>query len=356
MIYYGIAAIFPRVMWFFNDYWVRANRLDEQQKKKIKYRLTIAAILPMFLLFVLRLKYIGADTIGYVRFFENDIRTYSFAELFNQELMRSEIGYRLYVKLISLFTRNYTVYFLINGLIIFGTLYHFAKKYTENPFVFFFLFMTLGTYSFVETGLRQTLAMMLCLWAVDFIQKKKLISFVLIVLMATSFHKSAMVFLIMYLLAFITKLDWMLIIYTVVAALLFVNFAVFQSFFNELLGYEYGVEETGNGAIFLLLVLVLCAFSMLILYNKTQEMAGKELMVHFALMSAVFWLLRMVSRTAERVSYYHMFGLYAYFSQAVNYDKDRLSSFLKWALIFACLGLFVYRNMGVGFQFFWQGA
>ena len=49
MIYYGIAAIFPLVMWFFNDYWIRANRLDEQQKRKIKYRLTIAAILPMFL-------------------------------------------------------------------------------------------------------------------------------------------------------------------------------------------------------------------------------------------------------------------------------------------------------------------
>ena len=356
MIYYGIAAIFPLAMWFLNDYLTRGDRLDEQQKRKIKYRLTIAAILPMFLLFVLRYKYVGADTIGYVRFFESEIRRYSWAELFNQELMRTEIGYRLYVKLISLLTKNYTVYFLINGLIIFGTLLHFSKKYTENPFVFSFLFMTLGTYNFVETGLRQALAMMLCLWAVDFIQKKKLIPFVLIVLVATSFHKSAMVFLLMYLLAFITKLDWMLIIYALVAAVLFVNFAAFQNFFNELLGYEYGVEETGNGAIFMLLVLVLCAFSILVLYNKTQEMKGKELMVHFALMSVVFWLLRMVSRTAERISIYYMFGLYAYFSQAVNYDKDRLSSFLKWALIFACLGLFVYRNIGVGFQFFWQGV
>ena len=93
----------------------------------------------MFLIFVLRYKYIGADTIGYVKFFETEVRDYSFRALLRQDEMRTEIGYRLYVKVISLFTSNYTIYFLINALIIFGTLYHFVKKHTDNPFIFFFL-------------------------------------------------------------------------------------------------------------------------------------------------------------------------------------------------------------------------
>ena len=358
MIFYGIAAIFPLVMWWLNDYVAKVDRLNEEQKKKNKYRLTILAILPMFLLFVLRYKYVGVDTIGYVRFFENDIRRYSFAELLNQDLMRSEIGYRLYVKAISLLTESYTVYFLINGFVIFGTLLHFAKKYAENTFVFFFAFMTLGTYQFMETGLRQALAMALCLWAVDFAQNKKLIRFVLMVLLAAGFHKSALLFLIIYPLSLLTKIkiNWMVFIYVVLAAVLLVNFTVFQSFFNQLLGYEYEIEETGNGGIFMLFVLVLCVFSLLIMHDKKKEMEGKELLIHLSLLSVIFWVLRLISRTAERISIYYMFGLYAYFSQAVCYDKDKIARLLKIGLILACLVVFVYRNIGVRYQFFWQGV
>jgi len=67
-------------------------------------------------------------------------------------------------------------------------------------------------------------------------------------------------------------------------------------------------------------------------------------------------VLRLVSRTAERISFYFMFGLYIYFSRAVNFERDKLDAFLKWLLIAACLFLFVYRNIGAYYKFFWQGA
>ena len=303
-----------------------------------------------------RYKYIGADTIGYVRFFEKEVRTYSFEELLNQDLMRIEIGYRIYVKIISLFTDNYTIYFLVNGLVIFGTLLHFSKKYTKNPFVFLFLFITLGTYNFVETGLRQALAMMICLWSVDFIKDKKLIPFILTVVVAYYFHKSAILFLVMYPLSLVKKLDWMMAVYIVMAIALLIGFAAFQGFFNQLLGYEYDVEETGNGGIFMMLILVLFAFSFFMMYDKPKEVDGQSLIVQLSLMTVIFWLLRLISRTAERVSFYYITGLYIYFSQAVNYDKDKLSSLLKWMLVLACLVLFVYRNLGISYKFFWQGV
>ena len=358
MIYYGIAAIFPLIMWFINDYVARVNQLDAEQKKKLTYRLTVVAILPIFLVFVLRYKYMGADTIGYVRFFQTEVRGYSFSQLFKEDLMRVEIGYRIYVKIISLFTTNYTVYFLVNGLVIFGTLLHFSKQYTKNPFVFFFLFITLGTYSFVETGLRQALAMMFCLLSVDCIKDKKPIRFVLLVVLGYFFHKSAILFLIMYPLSLIKKLDWMLAAYGIMAVVFLVGFSGFQGVFNELLGfgYEEYVDDKGGGGIFLLLIFILFAFSLFMMYDKPKEVEGQSLIIQLSLMTVIFWLLRLISRTAERVSFYYIFGLYIYFSQAVNYDKDKLSSFLKWLLILACLALFLLRNMGVNYLFFWQGA
>ncbi len=355
MIYYGIAAISPLVMWFLNSYITKVNQFDDKQKVKLKNFLTVVAILPMFLLFVLRYKYIGADTIGYVRFFQNEIRTLSFGELLNQDIMRIEIGYRIYVKLISLFTENYTVFFLINGIVIFGTLLHFAKKYTENPFVFFFLFMTLGTYGFIETGLRQTLAMMVCLWSVDFLKDKKIIRFILLVLLASFFHQSAMIFLLLIPLFLIKRIDWIILTHVVMALVFFVGFGAFQELFNQWLGYNYEIEETGNGGIFLLLVLILFAFSLFMTYNKPPKVEGQSLIIQLSLLTVTFWLLRLISRTAERISYYYIFGLYVYFSQSLSYYKDKLSNLIKVLLIAACFILFIRRNLNASYLFFWSG-
>lgn len=356
MIYYGLAAIFPLLCWAFHDWWIKQNKLSEQKKKKFKIGMVVLAILPMFLLFVLRYKYIGADTIGYVRFFEKEIRSYSFTEIFNADEFRFELGFCLYVKIISLFTENYTVFFLVNAIIIFGIVMRFACKYTQNPFVFFFLFIALGTYQFMETGLRQALAITICLLAVDFIKGKKLIPSLLTVLVAYYFHKSALIFLVVYPLCIIKKYDWLAFVYIILTGILFFGFAAFQDAFNRLLGYGYDIEETGNGGIFMMLVVILFFFSFYMLYDKKNEQEGLTTILHLSLLTVLFWILRLISRTAERISFYYITGLYIYFSQAVNYDKDKLSSLLKWLLILACLGLFVYRNVGINYLFFWQGA
>ena len=356
MIYYGIAALWPLVMWFFNYYVTRVRQLNDKQKRRLRYFLTVIAVLPMFLLFVLRYKYIGADTIGYVRFFEDEVRKYTFAELINTDLIRIEVGYRIYVKLISLITDNYTVFFLINGIVIFGTLLHFTKKYTENPFVFFFLFMTLGTYQFVETGLRQALAMMICLWAVDFLKDKKAIRFILLVLLAYCFHHSAMIFILMLPLSWVKKLDWSIVIHLFIGAAFLVGFTVFHDLFNEWLGYDYGIEETGNGGIFLALVAVLFVFSLFMTYGMFRKTDGQHLIVHLSILTVTIWILRLFSRTAERISYYYITGLYVYFSQAVQCRKDKLSDLLKGLLIAACFILFVRRIFGASYLFLWQVA
>lgn len=356
MIYYGIAAICPLVMWYFNHYVNKAYRIDDRQKIKIRNFLALAAIIPMFLLFVLRYKYIGNDTIGYVRFFEHEIRGYSFSELLVREEMRFEVGYRIYVKLISLITDNYTVFFLVNGIVIFGTLLHFAKKYTENPFVFFFLFITLGTYHFIETGLRQALAMIICLWAIDFLKDKKALRFILLVILASYFHQSALIFLMMLPLSWIKKVDWTILSHVIVAAAFVIGFTVFHETFNEWLGYDYNIEETGNGGIFLALVVLMFALSLFMTYGNPKSIEGQSLIIHLSILTVTIWILRLFSRTAERISYYYIMGLYAYFAQAVQCRKDKLSDFAKGALIVACFALFVYRNLDTGYLFFWGGA
>lgn len=354
MIYYGICALIPLLFWGIYNNYKRTYNISESNVKSIKKTLMFLSILPMVLIYVLRYKYVGVDTIGYVRFFQDEIREYTFTQLISQDLMRVEVGYRLYVKLISLFSDNYTVYFLFNAIIIFGSIYRFVLKYTENPFVFLFLFMTLGTYSFFETGLRQALAMSICLWAVDFIKNKKLIKFLLTVGLAFLFHKSAAIFLLMYPLTYLKSRNAIFTVYAVLSVVFAGGFALFQSFFNELVGYEYSVEYTGNGQIFLILLFVLFVFAYSI--NKNGKLPLNDFLLHFTLVTCIMWILRLISRTAERISFYFIFGFYAYFSNSTVARKSEVKIVIQTILLLICFALFVYRNVSTSYTFFWQGV
>ena len=356
MIYYAIVAVFPLIMWALNDYLVKTKQLDEVKEKKLKRNTFFLALLPLFLLFVLRDKTIRTDTIGYVRFFLDEIRQFSFADLLIEETMRQEIGYRLYVKIISLFTTNYTVYFLINGLVIFGAIYHFAIKHTKNPYLLVFLFVTLGTYGFIETGLRQSLAMAICLFAVDFLKDRKLIRFYLLVVLAYFFHKSALVFALIYPLCAIKDYKWSAIVYTILTVVFVLGFTVFQEIVNELLGYNYGVESTDSGFIFLVLLTGIFIYSAFTHFDHRDELKNDSTIFHLAMFTLILWVLRLISRTAERVSYYFIFGIYGYFSNTYDLGSDKISVIIKWLLVIVCFALFVYRNVGINYLFFWQGA
>jgi len=356
MIYYLIAALFPMVGWLAHELIVDANKPDAKTEKRQRAWILLASILPMVLLFVLRYKYVGTDTIGYVRQFEDGIRSIGLDEIFRDFFVEEESGFRLYVRLISLITDSYTVFFLFNAIIIFGSLYRFALKYTRNPFVFFFMFMMLGTYQFVETGLRQSLAMAICLFAVDFIKDRKILRFAALVFIAYFFHKSAVIFVLLYPLCMVKRYRWMIPLYSALAAVFAVGFGAFQNFFNELLGYDYLIEETGNGLVFMALTLIICAYSLFVMAYRNGEKENQAVIVQMALMTVVFWILRLISRTAERISYYFIFGLYAFFAQTTPYYDARITVAAKWGIIAVCLALFVYRGSGMEYTFFWQGV
>ena len=349
MIYYLVAAASPLLFWGIYE----LGKEKQNNQKAYKKWMVFLGILPMVLMFVLRYRTIGADTPGYVKFFQTEIRQISFWDLFNADLFRVETGYRIYVKLISYLTSSYTIYFLINAIVIFGTLYRFSFKFTENPFIFFFLFITLGTYQFIETGLRQGLAMTICIWALSFVKDRKPLKFILTVVLAYYFHKSAVIFLMIYPLSLIKRREIMIFIYAILTAIFTVGFAAFQSFFNELLGYEYSVEGTGNGLIFLILVTVTFLYSLIVTQRKDATKETNPLVVHMAFITVLFWVLRLISRTAERISYYFIPGLYLYFAQTTKYNDDKIAVALRWLLIVVCFALFVYRNVGATYLFFW---
>lgn len=79
-----------------------------------------------------------------------------------------------------------------------GITLRFIYKYSEDVVLSILGFMSLGILGFYMTGFRQSMAISLCLLALEMAERKRLPAFVLLVLLASLLHQTAVVFLPVY--------------------------------------------------------------------------------------------------------------------------------------------------------------
>ncbi len=74
----------------------------------------------------------------------------------------------------------------------------FIYKYSKNPCLTFLIFIAFAAFGYIFGLLRQSIAASILLLSVDAIRDKKFIKFLLLVLLAFTFHRSALIFLPLY--------------------------------------------------------------------------------------------------------------------------------------------------------------
>ena len=349
MIIYIIAAIFPLLVGYLFNTRVAIGFTEEMVETK-KYRrrrwwwLFLAA-LPMFALIAFRAFHLGNDTFAYLKFFKWMVDTpWERIFIVNEEGPQFELGFVVFEKLLTYVTQSSQVYQVIYSSIYLLAVVFFANQLEKENFSFLFFFATMGTYTFMFTGVRQCLAMSICLFSYYFIKKRKFIPFFMLLLLAFTFHKSSILFIIAYFI-YNRKISWInAFIYTAFGGLAFVYIDLIQEWFNDNLDYDYGVEETGNGLIMFVIIAVVTLFSffMILYYEKqTKESVG---LLNIGVISLILWLLRLATRVAERPSFYFMFfsaAMLGYALDAVSDKKDGL--IYKFIVYSGFLLLFVYR-------------
>lgn len=348
MFIYLFVAIFPLLVGALCETKVlRSPAIGEVVTTKYLRRrwcwLLVAAI-PMFTLIALRSYHLGADTGVYIKYFEKMVDT-PWSKVFyeNSIGVNFEIGFVLFEKIVATVTSSPYLYQIIYTTIYLLSVVTFSNQLEKSNFFFLFLFATCGLYTFMFTGVRQCLAMCICLLSYRFIKQRKLIPFLILVLMAFLFHKSAILFVAAYFI-YNRKITWYnSLIYATIGIVSYVYIDVIQGWLNNALDYEYEVEETGTGFIFFAVVVVVTAFSyFVILRNKklTDESRG---LLNIGVITLVLWLLRLVTRVAERPSFYFLFftmGMLCYAVEALN-SKEKF--IYKMLIAVAFLFLFVYK-------------
>lgn len=93
----------------------------------------------------------------------------------------------------SLFGSNVHIYFLILAIIQGLLLLHFFRKYSEDfVFALFVFVASTDYYSWMFNGIRQFVAVTICLASTGFVLKKKFVPAILLILLASTMHASAL--------------------------------------------------------------------------------------------------------------------------------------------------------------------
>lgn len=143
----------------------------------------------------LRANHVGLDMGNYKSFF---IKTTNSSFFYLFEHIEFEIGFKMYTKIITLFSRSYSVFIFITAILSMWGVYEFIKENSKNYSASIFIFLTFNYYIYLFCLLRQVLAISFLLLSIKYVKKQKFLFFLPYVLLATAFHKSAIIFLIVY--------------------------------------------------------------------------------------------------------------------------------------------------------------
>ena len=260
-------------------------------------------LLVFFVLFLVMLSLrgvsCGVDLIVYKnKFIHSD--SINFVSL----LTSREFGFRLLMSVCKITTNNFQFFLFVCALLSVGPIAILYLKNTKHNLLTIALFVGIAPFSMFFSGLRQSIAFGIGAICYYLCEKRKLIPFLLCVLVAYTFHQSAVILLLMYPLMHlrITK-KWIVPIAAAFILCFIFRAQIFGFILNFNTRYDelYTVTETGSYT-FLFLLLIMTVYSFLMLKDSDIDSFGLRNILIFTLLMQCFASVNIV---AMRLNYYY---------------------------------------------------
>ncbi len=342
----------------------KTDKLKREFRNNDKLFTVLVSIAVIFVL-GLRTQYTGSrDTEMYfltfnaAQSFTNPVGYLDFKGALDGFWLFSEGLFHLYTWLLAQIVPSAQWFLLISTAIMITFVANFIFKNSNDFVISWITFICLGLMTFSMNGLRQAMAMVVCLWSYEFSKKKKFIRFLIVVLMAILIHKSSLVFLFVYPICNM-KFNWKNILILTGAVGAFLVYAdSFVMFYDDLAEESYsGAESFSDGGLVVIVIYLLAIFSTLFFSKHIKE---KKVFVPLvlAISGLVIYLCRFTSiQIYERISYYFCYFLVILFPTAFQDISPRYKKLIEGAFTLLAVLLFFYRvNKGAfsDFMMFWN--
>lgn len=319
--------------------------------------LVLSSAMALFLIAAFRSETVGKDVWGYLDFFRKCINL-EWAELLD---FRFEKGFIVLCKIISLFTED-TQFFIaiVSFLIISGPTY-IIYKYSKNPAISFVLYVGMTFFAFSMSGLRQALATSILLFGYNFIIQRKPIKFIFLVLFASLFHSSVVVFLIAYPLAKIKISFKKIIVYLILFFFLYLTKNYLINFMVMTLFSQYSEMLVESDSYNYMLSMLLVWIFGLIYYKQVIKRNENAIVLFNMILIAVFvQMFGSESSNITRISELFYIYVILLIPEVLSVVNDRVLKITGYilillAVIFQFVVLFPGGGYGaVPYMFFWE--
>lgn len=327
----------------------------EQRDKKLIFLCGLV----MFLMVGLRNPNVGStDTTVYIKNWSL-MRAIPFSELFSSlKNIDLEPGYLVSVWFFSHIFEDGQWLLVISGLFFSISVCQFVKKNCDNVVLALIIFNCLGVFNFMVQGLRQAIAMCICLWALEECKKEHLVRFFILVGIACTFHASAVIFSMVYLFSKM-KINFKSISLFSLGAILCMNllprlFEMMNTFMND--SYEIGKGSESGGVVAILIYIVIISFALLC-GDKNRKYA--PMFFYMALVGVICMIMRnSISTIVERIAIYFAFSQMVVLPNTIsNILEEKPRLVITYIALVLCFGVTLYKVSYMSlipYTFFWQ--
>ncbi len=349
IIFYAIVEIIAIALFALANKW-REKRKEITFFKKYKVNVKMC-ILPLVLSFLVLFSLIALrdETVG------TDYRTYidAYNKIADGTLNEREsswlgIGFQWTSKLFSLvFGNNYVIYFATLG---FFTLFLFYKAFWENskmPAFSLFVLISFCLYYQMFNQFRQMFAIAMGLYAIKYIKDRKIIPYIICILIATSFHTSAIILLPFYFIANLKLGKNLFIAYGVLAVVAFFSFdilkAVLQNTYYGQIYFGSNYDIGGKtSSIFNLVFRLGLLGACLVFYPKMIKADEKnKILYHMAIICTILQIITVRSYIFGRLTTY----FFIFYCLLIPEIIDTVFKGKKWVIVASVIILCMYHGI-----------
>ncbi|MBR2614403.1 MAG: EpsG family protein [Clostridia bacterium] len=333
-------------------------------KQKKKLFLILCGLLIVFVVGFRHVNVGTRDTETYWKMYENAMNSSSLKafltnhKVFETFFLFSECLFSFFLWALAKIIPNPQILIFITSAFVTISVLCFIFKHSKNTMLSVLMYICLGAMTFNMNGMRQAVAIAICLFAYGFAKDKKLIPFLLIVLIATLVHKSAIFFVVVYFVPYF-KLNLKSCLFF---ALLVIAFILLSDrlavLFDSFTGEDYGEGESfsSGGYITLLIYILTIIFAFITAKNNKDDKSFSMALFITILGCSLFFARYISTQIYERMSYYFFYGVILLLPQSIETLKDKDKKVMITIVSVLSILLFAYRLYGSVFQnftFFW---
>lgn len=222
----------------------------------------------------LRSEEVGTDTSHYAGLFRDVSKTYSWRDLSE---IRYEFGFMILIKVISIFSSETSVMIFVTSAIVVCLYGRYIIKSSSDIYISFMLFVLFGFYMNSFNVMRQHIAIGICLNGLLFLKKtdlgkaKSILLFVASVFIASQFHTSAWVFLVVLLSPLSEKFPIVIVLEALAVLVLFIFKDEIALLVSTWFGYEGYLVSHTQRASYLDFVVYFVLFALMLLFLSVMQ-------------------------------------------------------------------------------------